>query len=142
MYRSISAFAIASSFLLAGCIADESQLPGQGASETRLQEGEWTVVSIGGQNVVAGSPATLLFSADGQVSGNASCNRLIASYTVRGSEISITPGGTTMMMCPPELMEQERQMMELLEAVDTYRIDESGALVLGRESGKQIIARP
>ncbi|WP_237168560.1 META domain-containing protein [Paracoccus shandongensis] len=106
-----------------------------------MQEGEWKVVSLGGQNVVTGSPATLLFSEDGQVSGNASCNRLVASYTVRGSEISITPGGTTMMMCPPELMEQEQKMMGLLQAVDTYRIDESGALVLGREAGKQIIAR-
>lgn len=46
-----------------------------------------------------------------------------------------------MMMCPPQLMEQEQKMMGLLQAADTYHIDESGALVLGRESGKQIIAR-
>lgn len=141
--RSVTAIAVTSVLLLAACIVDESGAPQEEAtSEALLQEGEWKIENIGGQGVVDGSDATLLFGSDGQLSGNASCNRLFASYTVQGDKLTISsPGGLTMMACPPTLMDQERTLVDLLGTVATYRIDESGALILGSRSGKQILAR-
>lgn len=140
--RSITVTAISSALLLAACLGNEADPSQEGTTSTaRLQEGEWTVEDIGGQGVIDDSRPTLLFAEDGRLSGNASCNRLIASYTVQGDKLSISPGGLTMMACPPALMDQERKLVDLLGTVATYRIDESGALVLGSASGKQIIAR-
>lgn len=142
MPRPLAVLALASSLFLAACLTTGSEPSQEGAtSAARLQEGEWTVEDIGGQGVIDNSHATLLFGNDGRLSGNASCNRLIASYTVQGDRLTISPAGLTMMACPPALMDQERKLVALLEAVDTYRIDESGALVLAGTSGKQIIAR-
>ena len=46
-----------------------------------------------------------------------------------------------MMACPEALMNQERKLLDLLPSVETFRIDESGALVLNTADGKKITAR-
>lgn len=140
--RSIAVLAAASALLLAGCLVNDSDQSQEDATSiARLQEGEWMVEEIGGQGIVDDSRPTLLFGEDSRLSGNASCNRLIATYTVEGSKITISPGGLTRMVCPPVLMDQERKLVDLLNTVATYRIDKSGALILGSTSGKEIIAR-
>lgn len=141
-FRPTRTIALASGLLLAACATTGSEPPPTGAaSSARLQEGEWRVEDIGGQGVVDNSPATLVFGSDGRLSGNASCNRLIASYTVKGDKITISPAGLTMMACPPALMDQERKLVGLLGAVNAYRIDDTGALVLRTAAGKQVVAR-
>lgn len=112
-----------------------------GSSVAALQAGEWRVENIAGAGVIDNSSATLLFGADGRLSGNASCNRLIASYSVKGSKLTISPAGTTMMMCPPAQMDQERKLVDLLGKVNRYGIDQTGTLTLTSASGKQIVAR-
>ncbi|MEG8055390.1 META domain-containing protein [Sphingomonas sp. 22L2VL55-3] len=69
--------------MLAACATNGTGAsPAGAASVTTLQEGEWRVEDIRGTGVIDNSPATLLFGPDGRLSGNATCNRLIASYTV------------------------------------------------------------
>ena len=134
--------AIVSALLLTACATTASEPPSTGAASSgRLQAGEWRIEDIGGQGVIDNSPATLVFGSDGRLSGNASCNRLIASYTVQGEKITISPTGLTMMACQPALMNQERKLVDLLNAVSSYRIDDTGALVLRTASGKQVVAR-
>jgi heat shock protein HslJ len=111
------------------------------ASVAALQAGEWRVEDIAGARVIDNSPATLLFGADGRLSGNATCNRLTASYTVEGSKLTIGPVGTTRMACPPALMDQERTLVDLLGAVTRFSVDRAGTLTLTSASGKQIVAR-
>lgn len=137
----IVAIAIASTLLLAACATTRSQPPSTGTASARLQEGEWRIEDIGGQGVIDNSPATLVFGTEGRLSGNASCNRLITSYTVKGEKITINPAGLTRMACPPALMDQESKLVDLLGAVISYSIDDTGALVLRTASGKQIVAR-
>ncbi|WP_277971419.1 META domain-containing protein [Sphingomonas echinoides] len=62
-------------------------------------------------------------------------------YTVEGSKLTISPAGTTMMACPPALMDQERKLVDLLGKVSSYSIDHTGALVLTTTSGDQLVAR-
>ena len=142
MPRRHYATSIAASLMLSACAMTGSQSSlNNTASPTALQAGEWKVEDIGGQGVIDNSPLTLLFGADGRLSGNASCNRLIASYTVEAAKMTISPAGTTMMACPPALMDQERKLVDLLGTVASYSIDPTGALILKSASGKQIIAR-
>jgi hypothetical protein len=102
---------------------------------------EWKIESLGGGGVIDNSPATLRFMADSRLAGNASCNRIIASYTSKGSTLSIKPAGTTMMACPAALMKQERKLLDLLPKVKYFRIDGRGALVLSTADGRTIVAR-
>ena len=102
---------------------------------------EWLIEDISGKGVIDNSPASLLFLPDGKLAGNATCNRLVASYTVDGEALSIGQAGATRMACPPALMEQEAALLTLLPSVSGYSIDATGALVLVTPSGETITAR-
>ena len=142
MLRSSITIAVTAGLTLSACATTTSGSSSAGvASVTALQRGEWRVEDIAGAGVIDNSPATLRFDANGRLSGNASCNRLIASYTVEGSKLTISPAGTTMMACPPALMDQERKLVELLGTVTRYSIDQTGTLTLTTTSGKKIVAR-
>jgi heat shock protein HslJ len=132
----------AAAFAVTACSTTGSGTPPGGiATPAALQSGEWTVEDIGGRGIVDNSHATLLFGPDGQLAGSATCNRLIATYAVKGAALTISPGGLTMMACPPALMEQERRFVDLLKDVKRYQIDRTGALVLETAAGKTITAR-
>ena len=134
--------AITAGLMLTACATTGSGSSSAGtASIAALQAGEWRVEDIAGAGVIDNSPATLLFAPDGRLSGNASCNRLIASYTVAGSKLTINPAGTTMMACPPALMDKERKLVDLIGTVTRYSIDRTGKLTLTSASGKSIVAR-
>ncbi len=134
--------AITAGLMLSACATTGSGSSSAGTiSVTALQAGEWRVEDIAGAGVIDNSPATLLFGPEGRLSGNASCNRLIASYTVEGSRLTISPAGTTMMACPPALMDQERKLVDLIGTVTRYSIDRTGKLILISASGKSIVAR-
>ena len=60
---------------------------------------------------------------------------------MKGSTLRIEPAGATRMACPTALMHQENKLLELLRAVKSYRIDKTGALVLGTPGGQTILAR-
>ncbi|WP_100640067.1 serine hydrolase [Marinobacter salexigens] len=102
---------------------------------------KWFIEDIAGRGVIDYSPANLLFMPNGRMAGNASCNRMFASYTQNGNALSIGDAGTTMMACPEALMNQERSLLELLAKVEQYSIDETGALLLTTSGGQTITAR-
>ncbi|MDK2768302.1 MAG: META domain-containing protein [Sphingomonas sp.] len=133
---------ITAAFMLSACVTTGSQpSSADGSPVTVLQAGEWRIQKIAGASVIDNSPATLMFDHQGQLSGNASCNKLIASYTVQGDKLTISPVGTTRMACPPAFMNQERRLVDLLGKVTRYDIDGSGALVLTSASEERIVAR-
>ena len=76
-----------------------------------------------------------------RLAGSATCNRFFGSYTSAGPQLKVAPVGATMMACPEALMRQERKLLDLLPAIQSYRIDKTGALVLTTQGGKQIVAR-
>lgn len=61
------------SFLLIACSATQSQ-------ENDLQSGEWRVISMNGKNVDSDAVATLTFSSNGRLAGEAFCNNYMAGY--------------------------------------------------------------
>jgi putative lipoprotein len=69
------------------------------------------------------------------------CNSYGASYTLTGEGATVGQGISTMMACAPAIMGQEQAFLKALDAVTTFGIDESGALVLSGPDGAAIVAR-
>ncbi|MGM7643616.1 META domain-containing protein [Nocardia sp. JW2] len=66
---------------------------------------------------------TLVITADGQVSGTTGCNRLTGTAQLGpGDEVNFEVA-TTKMMCPPEVMEVERHVLDVLDGHTEATID-------------------
>ena len=139
----------ASNPVAANAASDPTSLPAYRAVAEHLMANdpapllgaEWKIERLSGGGVFDNSPATLLFMADGRLAGNASCDRIIGSYTSKGSNLTIKRAGATMMACPPALMNQQLKLLALLPKIRQFRIDGSGALVLSTADGRMIVAR-
>ncbi len=107
----------------------------------QLQGRDWIIEDIDGQGVVEGSPASLAFGANGQLSGSATCNRIVGSYSEQDGTITLGPVGTTMMACPEAMMEQERRLLDILTGEVSFDINDDGVLVLRGEAGQTTTAR-
>lgn len=90
----------------------------------------WRVEDIGPGGIVDASMITLDFGPGGRLAGRGGCNRYTASYDLGGEGLSIGPAATTMMACPPALMEQERRFLDALSRVSRFDIAPDGALLL------------
>jgi heat shock protein HslJ len=105
--------------------------------------GEWRVTHLAGAPVMEGSRLALRFTASGEVSGNASCNRFSGSYTAEAGSLRI--GGaegnlaTTRMMCPEPVMAQEDRFLRLIPSIDAYEITVAGTLIL-RAAGTEVLS--
>jgi|SRR5690606_4113552 heat shock protein HslJ len=107
-------------FVLLACqpLADRQ---GDGASGYPAELlGTWRLLTIGDEAVLESSAARIQFSAEGEVTGNASCNRFFGKYRVEQGRLTIGPLGSTRMMCLPALMAQEDKLLELLPEVSRY----------------------
>lgn len=85
----------------------------------------WQLVSYRADNgstveALSDRPATLLFQ-EGQVSGTTGCNRFFSGYTLDGDQLTISPGGSTLMACISEaLAAQENAILAGLPEVARY----------------------
>ncbi len=108
---------------LAACVAS-------GNLRTDPLEGtSWQLVAIEGQSPVADAGASF----DGEiVGGSTGCNDYGASYQVDGNQIEIGEIALTEMACiePEGAMDQERRFVELLSAVDGYRLEDESLRLL------------
>ena len=89
------------------------------APAPRLEGTGWTLTGYMDKGTMtqplSGTKVTLDFSNDGQISGNAGCNHYFASSTLKGTTITIGPGGSTEMYCvTPGVMDQESAYLSLL----------------------------
>lgn len=139
----------ASNPVAANAASDPTSLPAYRAIANHLMKTnkspllgqEWVIEDIDGEGVVDNSQATLQFLADGRVTGNATCNRVLGNYTSKGNTLSIEPAATTKMACPDALMNQERKLLDLLPKIRGFQIDDTGALILTTQDKNSILAR-
>lgn len=114
--------------------ADE---PAEASQDSDLA-GTWMVEFIYERPVIDNSPASIIFSEEEQLAGNASCNNYFGKYSVSGSNLTLDAAGKTNKMCiVAALMEQEARFMDALPAVSSYEILH-GILTLKDESGETI----
>jgi heat shock protein HslJ len=122
---------------------DGQTLRGCGGDPTTLLRGPtWEVTTLAGQEPSADATPSLDFGPD-RVSGDASCNRYSAPYTITGEGLRIgSPElATTTRACPDQLEAQETRFLELLAAVWRFARGPGGTLVLHAEGGDSITAR-
>lgn len=85
---------------------------------------EWQLsrISMGQDSLAVPTEApTILFTDSAAVYGFAGCNRFFGSYTVaEKDQMTVQPGGMTMMMCPEGQFENE--FMKALAGVTTYML--------------------
>jgi putative lipoprotein len=103
-------------------------------------EGKWLAEDINGAGVIDDAQTTLEIGADGQVSGSGGCNRFFGPVTINGGTISFGALGSTRMMCPPAVMDQEQEFFAALAEVRSWRIDDTtGKLALVNEGGTAVL---
>lgn len=113
-------------------------LAGSAWNVTGYNNGKEAVVSV-----AADSTITLIFGADGTVSGNASCNSYNGSYQTDGDALTIGPLATTRMACASdELNAQEAQYLAALQASATYDISNDQLTIRDAGGAMQVTAAP
>lgn len=93
-----------------------------GATDATLTGQEWSLTSIGGARLPAGTGITASFGDDGTVTGSGGCNRYTGPYTVDGESISVGPLAATRMSCGTTADDLERTYLGALEAASGFAI--------------------
>lgn len=111
---------LAGNQIVATFAADVQDLSGTDWNVTMVNNGREAVVGV-----IEGTEITILFGADGELSGSAGCNQYIGSYTVDGSSIQVGQLGSTMRFCaePEGAMEQEQAFLAALQSAATFSIE-------------------
>jgi heat shock protein HslJ len=83
---------------------------------------------------------TLTISADGHVSGSAGCNRMTGTADISGSSVTFHLG-TTRMMCAPDVMHVEQQVLEALNGTTEATVDSDTLTIHNRANNTGLILR-
>ena len=83
----------------------------------------WQVTTFAGQTPLAGHPINFEFDTEGNIAGNASCNRFGGSCAIDGDKIEVGPLRSTRRACEPEVMQQEQRFLALLGAATAWSMD-------------------
>jgi heat shock protein HslJ len=93
----------------------------RGVSETDLV-GRWLLEDMGGLGTADGVETSLELTADGQLRGNAGCNRFSGSYTLEEGRLVVGPVAATKKMCPAEVMGQEQRFLRALGEIEKVSV--------------------
>lgn len=110
------------------------------AAASGLTGGIWNVAKLREEPFVQGTKLTLSFE-DGRVSGSAGCNTYFGDYEVSKGTLKVGPLGMTKKLCSPEIMAQEALFSKFLASVDSFKIDDDGALIIKSRVGHKLTAR-
>lgn len=89
-------------------------------SELSLPGTAWTVTALAGKPVLEDHPVTFEFDAEGNITGDGSCNRFGGSCEIGDGTIKVGPLRSTRRACEPEIMEQERMLFSLLGSATSW----------------------
>ncbi|MEW6094247.1 MAG: META domain-containing protein [Chloroflexota bacterium] len=124
-------------FALAAIVLTLTACTGTGVPLADLNGTSWTLTRLNGQPVLDGTQPSLAF-ADGQASGNASCNGFGGEYTLNGDELTFGALMSTLMACfPEEVMDQESAYFAALAATASFQL-EGEMLTLIDEEGTSL----
>ena len=108
--------------LVSGCETVSSKPEKETGPAADLIGTSWLTTNIGGKGMVEGAKSTLDFVEAGRVAGRGGCNRFFGAVTIDGQSIEFGKIGSTMMACPPPMMEQEKRYMDALGEVKRYEM--------------------
>lgn len=124
-------------------LADPNGMPGEGFPKLAELQKAWEISLISDEAPGLAQPMTLVFGADGQLSGRAACNRYSASYSLDETQqpaiLSIGPIAATRMACPD--LAVENSYLTALQAMGSLRYDDAG-LLLTAPDGAALVLSP
>ncbi len=135
-FATVLAASSASAF---GCALPPPMYP----ADMALSGTSWSVHRIGDLRVPEGAGVTLIFGADGTLTGSSGCNSFSAGYSQADGTVAIEPAVSTRMGCSAELAEIEQKLFETLPEVTGFYSDpRTGQLVFAAASGEIHTGRP
>ena len=132
--------------LASGCAKEVALVKGvEPVVPGTLEGGPWLVEDLNGGGIIDNARIDLTFDPGDQgtsaVHGRSGCNRFRGAWTQNGATVRLGPLASTMMACPPALMELEQKFLKTLEAVTTVTYDTTGAALLKAPDGRVISIR-
>jgi len=100
-----------------------------------LPDSAWQVDTFAGQSPLTEHAITFEFDTEGNIAGDASCNRFGGSCQIEGDKIKVGRLRSTRRACEPDVMEQEYKFLALLGAAATWSLD-GDKLVLTSPDGE------
>ncbi len=95
-------------------------------SAITLRDTKWKLYLLGGDTpiVTAGGPELqiVLHKEQNRVTGSAGCREILGTYTATQSSLAFTLTSTIAMVCPPEVIQQEKSILNAIKATRGYRI--------------------
>jgi len=117
--------------------------PAAAQSGMALEGTHWVLTELAGNPVApqkGGHPGYIeLHKREGRLAASSGCNALTGTYIVDQSSLRLEPAGTTMMMCTPDMMQQEQVFTAALKSVAAYRIEGSSLTLL--DGQQHVIAK-
>lgn len=99
-------------------------------AQTKLTGEDWKITMLEGEPAPEKAELTINFGPEQRVSGHSGCNRFMGGYTQDGLSLEFTQMASTMMACPPEQMELERKVGDLLARTKQFTVTKDGELEL------------
>lgn len=128
---------IALGMAVAGCKGGENSV-----ALLKSQEWQLKTMTVSGETVANPQELPeLAFSDSTRMAGSAGCNRFFGTYvTGEKGEITLTPGGTTMMYCPD--MQFEDRYLKALPTVKSYTVTEEQLTLKDAEGQLELVYVP
>jgi putative lipoprotein len=101
----------------------------------------WRAEAIGGRAVLPQAVPTLRFEADGAINGHGGCNHFFGSIAAKDGGFATGDIGTTMMACPPPVMDQEQRFYQALAATRGIRLTAPGGTLELLDAAGTVVAR-
>jgi heat shock protein HslJ len=96
--------------------------PNLPAGQPGLSGTKWILTEFNGAAPITDHIPTLEFGADGQVTGDSSCNQYFGSYTIDGETLNFGQLGSTMMGCEEPVMQQEISFLQTLGTAAIFTV--------------------
>ncbi len=114
-----------------------SQVPPGVTPGTALAGTSWKLATLVGTDLVGDAAPTVVFEAEGIMTGSDGCNRYHGSWKTSGKVVVLTPGASTQMACPEPVMRQAAAFTKMLATARGYAMD-AGQLVLTGANGQRL----
>lgn len=121
--------------LLGSHVSAQSENPGAVA----LENTKWSAIGIDGGTLNTQKLPEITFETGGSFAGSGGCNRFTGQAEMSGELLEFPENiAATLMACPPELEQVERQFFDALQGVTSYAVA-GDSLVMLDSAGEPVL---
>lgn len=137
--QAIVAGAVVLALLGSHSMAQSDSDPVKAPDAAVLENTKWSAIGIDGDVVSGEKLPQLAFESDGAFGGSGGCNRFTGQVEMSGHQISFPENiAATLMACPPEIEQAERQFFDALQRAETYAVA-GDSLVMLDQGGEPVL---